>query len=300
MAPVVYNGIEPNTRNCQLTPPPFCGEGSVLSDGDIGPTDSVDVSDPDQVHRFFVWHRDNGQVTLLFSIGNGAISFNVYYIDIYTLSVPSARIGSPGNISFTTFEGPLSNLSSQSCSFSSSTNTLSRNTITLSEDTFQSLLLQFPFTNPDIDWLFISEIQLCAGEPPANISCDTSTSSTILSPYPVHVTPTSSFPTHITPSFSSSPTGFTASQDSCNSLMLVTGLVVMAILLVVAITTTVCISIYHLQWRKRLHTKPLVRDLHQTAELGEAQAKPNVAYGQILNSNTSEDDSKIYYSEIKI
>ena len=62
---IVYNGIEPNTRHCELTPP-FCEEGSLLSDGDIGPTQSVDVSDPDQVRRFFVWHRDNGSVTLQF------------------------------------------------------------------------------------------------------------------------------------------------------------------------------------------------------------------------------------------
>ena len=40
----------------------------MLSDGDIGPTHSVDVSDPDQVHRFFVWHRDNGTVALQFQI----------------------------------------------------------------------------------------------------------------------------------------------------------------------------------------------------------------------------------------
>ena len=39
----------------------------MLSDGDIGPTDSVDVSDPDQVTRFFVWHRDNGSVGLAFT-----------------------------------------------------------------------------------------------------------------------------------------------------------------------------------------------------------------------------------------
>ena len=65
MAPVVYNGIEPNTINCQLANP-FCEVGSVLSDGDIGPMHSVDLSDSGQVHTFFVWHRDNGTVTLQF------------------------------------------------------------------------------------------------------------------------------------------------------------------------------------------------------------------------------------------
>ena len=70
----------------------LCSVGSVLSDGDIGPTHSVDVSDPDQVHRFFVWNRVNGTVALQFQRNNAFSRFNVSYIDIYTLSAPSARI----------------------------------------------------------------------------------------------------------------------------------------------------------------------------------------------------------------
>ena len=69
-APVTFNGIPPNTTNCQFEGLRFflCGPGQgVLSDGDIGPTHSVDVSDADQVHRFFVWHRDNGTVRLEFA-----------------------------------------------------------------------------------------------------------------------------------------------------------------------------------------------------------------------------------------
>ena len=57
--PVVYNGIEPNVDQCVFRAgfdPAVCGLGSVLGDGDIGPTHSVDVSDRDQVRRFFVWH----------------------------------------------------------------------------------------------------------------------------------------------------------------------------------------------------------------------------------------------------
>ena len=72
----------------------------MLNDEDIGPTHSVNVSDPDQVHRFFVWHRDNGTVRLQFSDLSKLSSFGVSYIDIYTLSVPSAGIGSPGTTSY--------------------------------------------------------------------------------------------------------------------------------------------------------------------------------------------------------
>ena len=99
----------------------------MLSDGDIGPTASVDVSDPDQVQRFFVWHRDNGTVRLNYRVDNINTLFDVSYINVYTLSVPSARIGSPGTTRFTTPQGPVDIINTQNCTFSSSTNTLYRN-----------------------------------------------------------------------------------------------------------------------------------------------------------------------------
>ena len=164
VAPVVYNGIEPNGGQCFFSTAFgfLCGLGSVLDDG---PTHSVDVSDRDQVRRFFVWHRDNGTVTLQFSVTADAL-FNVSYIDIYTLSIPSAaRIGSP-TISFST-----NTVRFERCSFSSSDNTLSRNTFTVLQANIQHLNITFQLTNQDIDWLFISEIRLCAGDPPSFISC---------------------------------------------------------------------------------------------------------------------------------
>ncbi|CAI8055988.1 hypothetical protein GBAR_LOCUS30506, partial [Geodia barretti] len=93
-SPVAYNGIEPDTTGCAVGPTFLeCGAGEgVLSDGDIGPTDSVDVSDQDQVTRFFVWHRDNGSVGLQFTATD--IS-TVSYIEVYFLSLPSAKIGPP-------------------------------------------------------------------------------------------------------------------------------------------------------------------------------------------------------------
>ena len=98
-APVAYNGIEPDTTGCTVTADGMyleCGAGEgVLSDGDIGPTDSVDVSDPDQVTRFFVWHRDNGSVGLYFT---DTIS-TVLYVDVYFLNIPSAKIQSSASTS---------------------------------------------------------------------------------------------------------------------------------------------------------------------------------------------------------
>ena len=133
----------------------------MLNDGDIGPTHSVNVSDPDQVYRFFAWHRDNGTVRLEFFKDN--LPFNVSYIDIYTLNIPSAGIGSPGTTT--------SNVNTQSCSFSSSTNTLSRKTYTVSLTNVSRLFISLHFSISDIDWLFISEIQLCEGTPPSSILC---------------------------------------------------------------------------------------------------------------------------------
>ena len=174
VAPVAYNGIEPDTNDCHVSSDRtflLCQVGSVLNDGDIGPTHSVNVSDPDQVRRFFVWHQDNGTVRLQFPTDPSP--FSVSYIDIYTLSVPSAGIGSPGTTSFhTNNNGDVSNVITQSCSFSSSTNTLSRNTYTVSLTNILQLFIRFQFPSSDIDWLFISEIQLCEGTPPSSISCD--------------------------------------------------------------------------------------------------------------------------------
>ena len=174
--PVTFNGIEPNTTDCRVFNDGtrvLCEAGQgVLSDGDIGPTHSVDVSNPDQVTRFFVWHRDNGSVELEYRIDFVGTEFNVSYIDIYTLRLPSARIGSPGTTRFSNlFTGTIDILNTQSCTFSSSTDTLSRNTFTLQRTGVSFLIITFDFTNDDIDWLFISEIQVCTGDPPSSISC---------------------------------------------------------------------------------------------------------------------------------
>ena len=151
----------------------------MLSDGDIGPTHSVDVSDADQVHRFFVWHRDNGRVTLQFA--SAARRFpadlsNVSYIEVYTLSLPSAKIGPPETSTFNTDfnrgAGVEIPITPQSCTFSSADNTLTRSIFTLLQNP-EDLFVTFRF-NSDTDWLFISEIKLCSADHPSSISCDPS------------------------------------------------------------------------------------------------------------------------------
>ena len=168
----------------------------MLSDADIGPTDSVDVSDPDQVTRFFVWHRDNGSVGLQFTTNDLSSDLSsVSYVDVYTLSLPSAKIGPPETTSFITDFNPTITeaiITPQNCSFSSSSNSLTRNTFTLPQN-LDNLLITFNF-NADTDWLFISEIQLCVGDPPSSIYCDSPTTTD-----PTTQTPTSSPPPSPTP-----------------------------------------------------------------------------------------------------
>ena len=199
-APVAYNGIEPNISPCVVNDEGTllqCGAGEgVLGDGDIGPTDSVDVSDPDQVTRFFVWHRDNGSVGLQFFANDVSSDLSsVSYVDVYTLSLTSAKIGPPETTSFITDIIPEiveATITPQSCSSSSTTNTLTRNTFTLPQNP-DNIVITLNF-NANTDWLFISEIQLCAGDPPSSISCG---SPTITDP-PTQ-TPTSSPPPSPTP-----------------------------------------------------------------------------------------------------
>ena len=186
--PVAYNGIEPDTTGCSVGERFLrCGAGQgVLSDGDIGPTHSVDLTDSDQVQRFFVWHRDNGSVILQF-LTDPIAEFTLSYIDIYTLTVPSARIGPPATTSFRTGGSQAEiMISPESCTFSSSGNTLSRNIYSVSENlTIPYITFEF---NGGTDWLFISEIMLCSGPHPSPITCS-DTPTTTITPSPTPSTP---------------------------------------------------------------------------------------------------------------
>ena len=207
-SPLTYNRIEPNTQGCVITSSTYfeCARGKgVLSDGDIGPTDSVNISDPNQVTRFFVWHRHNGSVALYFT---GDLS-HVSYIDVYMLNINSAKIGGPAFTTFTTNRNPevTIRVTPQSCFFSSSANALSRNIFVLPQDR-NELIVKFYLST---DWLFISELKVCAGDVPSSVSCDSS------STQPTKETPNNSpVPSAVPPSLplSSPPaTGVTVTPD---------------------------------------------------------------------------------------
>ena len=230
VSPLPYNGIEPDVEPLTGQDPTKClsdsvrylvcgPEEGVLSDGDIGPTDSVDVGDADQVRMFFVWHRDNGTVDLVFGSGARGTPLvdlsQVTYVDVYTLSIPSAKVGPPATTSFATDLSQTIGtiVIPQTCVFSSSTtNRLMRSTYTLPPNP-EDLAITFSFS-PDTDWLFISEILLCSADPPFPISCDTpplptdpTTSTPTTSPPPPPPTP------HPLTLSSPPPTGATVTPD---------------------------------------------------------------------------------------
>ena len=127
----------------------------------------------------------NGTVTLEFASaarGFPADLSNVSYVEVYTLSLPSAKIGPPETTTFITdlTLGTETTITPQSCTFSSADNTLTRSIFNLTE-TPEDLFVIFRF-NESTDWLFISEIKLCSADPPSSISCDSSPTTDPTSP----------------------------------------------------------------------------------------------------------------------
>ena len=181
-----------------------------MGDGDIGPLDSVDVSDPDQVRQFYVWHQSNGTVELQFRLSPIGL-FNISYINIYTLTNTAAGIGVSSTPSVIVPGATVNVVSQQSCTFSSDTNTVLRTTLNVTSRTVVELLVSFSFTmGTDIEWLFLSEIDLCQGTAPSPITCDRPTPTT---PQPTpSPSPTSPPPPTITLS-SPPPTGAPVTPD---------------------------------------------------------------------------------------
>ena len=200
ISPVAYNGIQPDLTGCTVTASGAldCPTGGVLRDGDIGPLDSVDVSDPDQVRQFYVWHQSNDTVELRFRFGDFR-SFDISYINIYTLTNTAAGIGLP------TAGATINVVSQQSCTFSSATNTVMRTTLDLTSRTVIDLTVSFSFPmGSEIEWLFLSEIELCQGTAPSPTTCDTPTTTTTTPQPTPSPSPTSPPPPTIT--LSPSPT----------------------------------------------------------------------------------------------
>ena len=250
LSPAVYNGIQPDTTGDVGERFLRCGAGQgVLSDADIGPTHSVDLTDADQVQRFFVWHRDNGSVVLEFR-NNSIAEFTLSYIDIYTFSLRSARIGPPETTVTDSVSGPDITTSSESCTYFSTENTLHRNIYSVSQN-LDLVFIAFDF-NEGTDWLFFSEIILCSGDPPSFITCDMSI--TTSAPHPTPPPPTTFTTSAISRSESSTnslsvsitdtpnPTTFKSPDRNTTSIIVGVAIaVVLALVSLIAITLIIMI-----------------------------------------------------------
>ena len=137
---------------------------SILTDGDIGPPHSLSMN----LHRFIAWNRMQTQpVTLRFGFTVSSLSSVV----LYFYNSPAQRIGlpmitlrgstmlsgeSPFNIAyFYENNNALTNSDSQLRNMSLSITSNTTNTTVL--------FIDLVFTNIDIDWILLSEVDIFSG-----------------------------------------------------------------------------------------------------------------------------------------
>ena len=147
------------------------GAGTAIIDDDNGPT-SVDLSSAADVQRFFTWFGE-ADIDFRFSPVSELASLELYF-----LNYPSEGIGLP-TIELFSFDD-ISDQSGTSVSYVlnnsdmlSSTDNVRRN-VTLgilgnqNLGSYSRLRVSFSFTGvSNIEWLFLSEINLCTGTPTA-------------------------------------------------------------------------------------------------------------------------------------
>ena len=173
-APTQFNGISSDVGLCvpaggRVT----CASnaGTAIIDNDNGPS-SVDLSSEAEVQSFFTW------------FGEADINFNhngpteLASLELYYLNYPSQRIGLPAIELFSVdsvvdSSGTRINYVLNNSDVLSSTDNIRRN-VTLgilgnqNLGSYSRLRVNFSFAGvSDIDWFFLSEINLCSGTPTA-------------------------------------------------------------------------------------------------------------------------------------
>ena len=108
-------------------------------------------------------------------------------MDILTLNKQTERIGLPLKLIVTAFnlEGYSStDTSAERCTYSSiRNNSIMKITLVVAVREVDCVLIEFRFSETaNIDWIFISELQLCQKGPGLPISCETPTTTLNLSP----------------------------------------------------------------------------------------------------------------------
>ena len=174
-APSQFRGINSNTSLCI---PPSGGRvtcagnpGTAIIDDDNGPS-SVDLSSVADVQRFFTWFGE-ADIGFRFSPASELASLELYF-----LSYPSEGIGLPTielfsfDDAFDTSGTSISYVLNNSDMLSSTDNVRRKVTLEILGNqnlgSYSRLRVDFSYTGvSDIEWLFLSEINLCTGTPTA-------------------------------------------------------------------------------------------------------------------------------------
>ena len=172
-APSQFNNISSDVSQCFPGGRVTCGMnvGTAITDGDNGPS-SVVLSSEADVQSFFTWC---GEADINFNLNK---TTELASLELYYLNYPSERIGLPA-IELFSFDDGLDtsgtriNYVLNNSDVLSSTDNIRRN-VTLGILGNQNLVnysilrVNFSYTGvSDIDWFFLSEINLCSGIPTA-------------------------------------------------------------------------------------------------------------------------------------
>ena len=173
--PNLFNGSSDNGTDCENTGNHLlrCSDEFMnthrLVDGDTGPLHSLSLTN---LHRFLAWNRTQTKpVTLKFEFNPLLSSSSLSSVVLYFFNYPTQRIGLPSvtlrgsssssgnpfyNISFFfNINDVLMNSDSQLRNVSLSINS--------NTDNIQVLFIDLVFTNTDIDWILLSEVDICEG-----------------------------------------------------------------------------------------------------------------------------------------
>ena len=105
---------------------------------------------------------------------------NLFHVDIYTLNKHTERIGLPLKPTVTAFnhEGqchPSSATRAESCTYASDENSIMKTTLEVATvEQVERVVVEFTFSEAsDVEWIILSEIQLCHEESGLPVSCET-------------------------------------------------------------------------------------------------------------------------------
>ena len=168
----MFNGSIDLGTNCENTVDHllYCSDNTRrLVDGDTGPLHSLSSTN---LHRFLAWNRTQTQpVTLKFSLQLPVSSLSS--VVLYFFNYPTHQIGLPS----VTLKGSSSNLGStplltDMSYFYGNNYALKNNDFQLRNASLsiinnvpliQTLFIDLAFTNTDIDWILLSEVEICEG-----------------------------------------------------------------------------------------------------------------------------------------